>query len=200
MKTALLLSLLGLFTASSMISGCQNTSINEFKIFVMKEGIIHLSFEYNSSYNIAEVQPLKNDGKLSGDIAYVTLVGPLIKETRDHTRVNIIIIIPNELIPDAKSGIERAEKNASSWSDYKLLNKYDLIIDGIPAYRIDYQDRSIVPAIAGVSNEPFIEVIREVDFDANGYVWMIQITSDSSTAEADKLDFEHILQTFKVLN
>ena len=135
-----------------------------------------------------------------GDIMYVTFTSPLIKDANDRTTIDVIVEKPNELVPDAKTGIERSERNASSWADYKLLDKCELTVDGVQAYRIDYEHRNIVPAIAGVSNEPFIAVYRKVRFDANGFVWMIQMRSDSSTAEADLADFEHILETFQILD
>jgi len=43
-------------------------------------------------------------------------------------------------------------------------------------------------------------MLREVYFDYNGLIWRIDIRSDSTTAEEDKADFEHVLQTFKILN
>lgn len=127
------------------------------------------------------------------------MISPKIKGINDYTYILVAAVPPDELVPDAKAAIERAERLASSWADYELLDKYELTIDGMHTYRLDYQNRNIVPAIAGVSG-PRIEVIREVRFDAKGYVWMIQIDSDSSTAEADKADFEHILETFQILD
>ena len=199
MKNILLFYVAGLSILGLAFSGCQNSDVNSYKTFTLDEGTIHFSLEYRTYYKVKEVKPGADTGDIVKDIMYLTLISPRVKATRDHTYIDVITAKPNELVPDAKTGIERAERNASSWADYKLLDKYELTIDGVKAYRIDYQMRNIVPAIAGVSNIPFIEVTREVNFDANGFVWMIQMRSDSSTAEDDKVDFEHIIQTFRIL-
>jgi|WetSurMetagenome_2_1015567.scaffolds.fasta_scaffold460711_1 hypothetical protein len=183
-----------------MLNGCNNTNTNLYKTFILNEGTVHFSLEYRTYYKIKEVMPGASSGDVLKDLMVLTLIGPLAKGTKDHTLINVIVDKPDELVPDAKTGIERAEKMAAKWNDYKLLNKYELAIDGVQAYRIDYQNRNIVPAIAETSNQHFISVYREVRFDANGYVWMIQMESDSSTAETDAIDFDHIIETFKILN
>jgi hypothetical protein len=181
------------------IIGCNQADENTYKIFTLDEGTVHFSFEYRTYFQIKEVEPGENTGVPTQDIAYVTLIGPFIKEAKDYTSINVIADKPDKLIPDAKSGIERAERNASSFPDYKLLYKSEMIIDNVPAYRIDYTHRNIQPIDRGLSKPPF-EVYREVDFDSKGFVWMIQMRSDSTTAEDDKPNFEHIIKTFKILD
>jgi hypothetical protein len=187
-----------LLLLSMIISGCDNGDVNSYKTFVLNEGSVHFLFEYRTYYEIDNLKPAEATGDLMQQSMFFDLISPEIKGINDYTYIHVVVGKPDELTPDAKSAIERAERNAASWADYKLLNKCEITVDGVQAYRIDYQNRNIVPAIAG--GEPRIEVIREVRFDAKGYVWMIQIRSDSSTAEADKADFEHILQTFKILD
>jgi hypothetical protein len=182
-----------------LLVSCTPEDINSHKTLTVTDGTVHFSFEYRSYYKIKEVEPGGNLGNVTHDICYVTLISPLIDKINDHTTIDIIVDKPDQLVPDALSGIIRAENNASSWKGYKLLDKSYPTIDNFPAYRIDYTDRNPIPAIAGIK-EPLFEVIREVRFDAKGFVWMIQINSDSSTAEVDKADFEYILKTFKVLD
>jgi hypothetical protein len=187
-----------LLLLSMIFSGCDNGGVNSYATFVLNEGSVHFSLEYRTYYEIDYLKPAEATGHSGQQSMFFDLISPKIKGINDYTYIHVAASPPDQLIPDAKSAIERAERNAASWADYKLLSKYELTIDGVHAYRIDYQNRNIVPAIAG--GEPRIEVIREVRFDAKGYVWMIQIRSDSSTADADKSDFEHILQTFKILD
>ena len=175
-------------------SGCRD--VNSYSTFTLKEGTVHFSLEYRNYFSIKEWKPWENK---PNDIMGLTLVSPKIKGTGYYTHIDVLASKPDYLIPDAKSAIELAERNAASWADYKLLAKYELTTDGVQAYRIDYQNQNIIPAIAGIGG-PGIEVVREVRFDAKGFGWMIQMTSDSSTAEADKADFEYILQTFKILD
>jgi hypothetical protein len=47
--------------------------------------------------------------------------------------------------------------------------------------------------------EKYYDAVRHVYFDYKGLIWRIGMQSDSSTADAEKADFEHVLQTFKFL-
>ena len=179
--------------------GCQNVDVNSYKTFTLTDGNVHFSLEYRAYYKIKEVHPSFDTGTPSDAFMDFTLISPKIKQTKDYTYIKVLVEKPGRLIPDAKSQTERAENNASSWANYKLLDKYMTTIDGIEAYRLDYQNQNIVPTLAG-TGKPAIGVYRELHFDAKGFVWMIQMSSDSSTADADKADFEHVIQTFKVLD
>jgi hypothetical protein len=178
---------------------CFANDPNETKTFTLNKGTVHFSFEYRSFYHVKEFHPGADTGLPTKDIAYVNLMSPFNNQIKDYTYIEIIADKPDRLVPDAKSGIERAERNASSWPDYQLLNKSELFVDGYQAYRIDYLQRNPLPVDRGLV-KPLITVYREVDFDTQGFVWMIQISSDNSTAEAERSDFEQILRTFKVLD
>ncbi|MBN1190559.1 MAG: hypothetical protein JXA46_12465 [Dehalococcoidales bacterium] len=119
------------------ITGCIPEDTTTFKTFTLTEGTVHFSFEYRTYYKIKEVEPGENTGVPTQDIAYVILIGPFIKEAKDYTSIHVIADTYDPLVPDAKSGIARAERNASSFPDYKLLYKTDLFVDDVPAYRID---------------------------------------------------------------
>jgi hypothetical protein len=184
--------LLGLMLLIVPLTGCSIANNPDFKIFTMKDGLGNFTFEYASRYEVKESYTQK-------DISAITLIGPFIQEIRDYTSIQVIISPPDKLTPDAESRIRRAERNASSFPDFTLLEKSELAVDNVPAYRIDYMERNLQPIDRGLSKPP-IEVFREVYFDTIGLRWMVQMRSDSSTADADKPDFEHILQTFKILN
>jgi hypothetical protein len=174
------------------LTGCRIASNPDFKTFTMKDGLGNFTFEYTSLYQVKESYTQK-------DISAVTLIGPYIQEVKNYTTIKVLISPPSELIPGAESRIKRAERNASSFPDYMLIGKTELVIDNIQAYRIDYMERNLQPIDRGLSKPP-IEVFREVYFDTKGLRWMLQMRSDSSTADADKPDFEHVLQSFKILN
>ena len=174
------------------------TDVNSYKTYTLTEGTVHFSLEYRAYYKIKEGHPGDDTGYATKDLMYFTLISPKIKETRDYTYIKVIVDKPDSFASDAKEEAERAERMAAKWNDYELINKEEITIDGVKAYRLDYQNQNIVPAIAGVGG-PRIAVYREVHFDANGFIWMIQMMSDSTTAEADKPDFEHIIQTFNIL-
>jgi hypothetical protein len=197
MKNSFLLHIMVLIITCSMFSSCQSTGINSYKTFVMEEGMIHFSLEYPSSYIVDYLKPAEATGN-HRDVD-LFLVGPTSRSENNYTNIGIGAGPPDDYAQDAKSLSEKAERNAASWKYYELLYRGEIIVSGVHAYRLDFQNIDIVPAIA-VGDEPAIEVTRRVDFDANGFIWTIFIDSPSSTAEADKVDFEHILQTFQILD
>jgi hypothetical protein len=179
----------------SLFCSCEGN--DTFKTFSLTQGTVHFSFEYRSFYKVKEYKPGEDTGIPTQDICYVKLVGPLNKQTVDYTSIDVIVDAPDDLIPSAWSNRERAESNGSSWQKYKLLDKSELTVSGFPAYRIDYIHINPIP-ISRNTPEPLVSVYREVYFEAQGFVWMIQMISDSSTSETEKADFTHILDTFKV--
>lgn len=83
----------------------------------------------------------------------------------------------------------------------KLLDQSEITIDGVPADQIVFlANQDPFFGLRKIEkNKLFFLVQREVFFDYNGLIWEIGITSDSSTADVDKEDFEHVIKTFKFL-
>ncbi len=174
--------------------GCSD-STHDYITFVLDEGTARFALELSKDYKVDRVNPGNDTGDPSEDFMAVTFVN----KTKESTIIQIFGNKPSELIPNAQAAIERTETNASSWDDYQLIEKTELTINGVKAYRIDYKHNNIIPAIVGTS-KPSLSIYREVNFDADGLRWMILMESDSSTAEEDKADFEHILETLKILD
>jgi hypothetical protein len=179
----------------SLFCSCEGN--DTLKTFSLTQGTACFSFEYRSFYKVKEYKPGEDTGIPTQDICYVSLNGPVNRQTKDYTSIDVIIEAPDDLIPNAWSNRERAERNGSSWQKYKLLGKSELTINGYPAYRIDYMHINPIPISRNLP-EPPVSVYREVYFEAKGFIWMIQMISDSSTSETEKADFDHILDTFKV--
>jgi hypothetical protein len=181
------------------VGSCEIEDTGRYKTFTMYEGVIHFSLESPEKYKIDSNRPAEAEGDRIQQSTLLSLDGPLNKIINDYTKIIVSAGLPEPLLPNAQGAIARIEKQAAKWDGYELLNKSEIEVSGYQGYRIDYRMVNIVPVIAGDSEEPRYSVYRDVRFDAKGYVWMIQISSDSSTAEEDKEDFEHILKTFKVL-
>ena len=199
MKRLISLNVVIIFIICLMCCGCEITEVHSYKTFVMDQGNIHFSVEYPANYKIDYLHPAEVTGTNSQQSALLFLVGPTNRDVNNYTHIGIGVCPPDNLVPNAENSTEQEEINAASWKNYKLLYKGKITINGISAYRLDYQNIDIVQAIAG-DGELGIEVFRRVDFDANGYVWTIYIQSHSFSAEADKVIFEHILETFKILS
>ena len=180
-----------------IFSGCISSNDPYFKTFTFPDGLVNYSFEYSSKYKVKEHY---TDRRYPGnEFQAVTLIGQFLDKVNPYTTIKIFISPPRDARPNKEEAIARAEYQASSFPDYKLLGKSELTVDNISALRIDFIERNLMP-VKRVSKGPHDDVTLEVDFDTPGFTWMITMTSDLSTADADKPDFEHILQTFKILN
>lgn len=187
-----------IFTGCLMSGGCNSADVNSYKTYVMDQGLVHFSLEYPANYMVDYVEYAESSSDKSRSSAIFSIMGPKDRHVNDYTDVCVVVDLPDRLMPDAKSLHERSETNAESWKYYELIYKGEMIINGISAYRLDYQNIDILPAIAN-DGGPGIEVMRRVDFDADGRVWTIYMTSPLSAADADKVHFEHILETFEIL-
>lgn len=180
------------------ITGCFSTDASGYQYFVMDEGAAQFSFEYNTKYKISYTKTLQDVTKFL-ELAVVDLIAPLNKKTKDYTSMGILVGAGNILARDAESEMTNNLKKYSTSMGFQLLEQSDITVSGVPAKLIAYKERNILPIDRGLTEPPF-EVLREVYFDYNGLIWRIDIRSDSTTAEEDKADFEHVLQTFKILN
>jgi hypothetical protein len=167
--------------------GC--TDVSSYQSYAIMKGIAHFSFEYRAYLRVKEVRSLDN-------MSYITLVGPLLTTT-DMPIVQITAWVQTQDF-NADIFLNNTLIYEPRIPDYRLLEQSDLIIDSVPAKQIAFTERSIVP-VSNESGAVPMEVYRRVYFDHNGLVWEISIESISAAAEADKADFEHILQTFKFL-
>lgn len=180
------------------IYGCTDTGLNQYSTFIMNQGSLRFSIEYPGNYLIDYMHPAETIGDNLERGVSLLLKGPKDKHPNNYTYISVGASPPDTYAEDAKTLNEKVENNAASWDNFTLLYKGDTVINGIHAYRLKYQKKDIIPAIAG-DNEPRTEVIRRVDFDYNGFIWTIYIDSFSETTEADKSIFENVLRTFKIL-
>jgi hypothetical protein len=105
---------------------------------------------------------------------------------------------------DAKSRIDYLVERYQRFSDVDWFEQSDAIIAGINGTLLVDQETDITRGIIGMykgfnSNGTPKCSVREIDFDHNGQIWVIQMDSISSFAESDKPDFNHIVDTFKLL-
>jgi len=175
------------------ISSCGND--NTHKNFTMQEGQARYSFEYNSPFKIAEYYVSNNYRH-----AAVTLTGPTQKEIRDYPSIQVIIFFePDEYSPDAETTLETWLTKASWSSGFELWEKSEITIDNITAKQAIYSETNILPIDRG-GKEPPGEIWRRVHFDYNGMIWTITLNSNYYTYDSDNEIFEHVLQTFQILD
>jgi hypothetical protein len=183
--------LLMLLLASLMVTlpGCNNS---EYRTFTFKKGV-NFSFEYPSHYKIEDVRAYEQE-QVSGK---VILYDKLSSKVSLFGFINITIIDASEKFPNARVVIEQI---ASNELKKDILERTTININGIPAELIVYSSKiGMIPEAPPKSWE-IVRINRTVCFDYSGLIWVIIIESDEDKADQAKADFEHLLQTFKILD
>jgi hypothetical protein len=185
--------ILALIIVLLIINSCGDSTA--YKSFTMQEGPARFSFEYNSPFELVEYS-VSDQYHLTG----VTLTGPTQKEIRDYPSIQVIIFFePDEYSPDAETTLETWLTKASWSSGFELWEKSEIIVDNITAIQAIYSETNILPIDRGGEEVPK-EIWRRVHFDYNGMIWTITLNSNYYTYDTDNKIFEHVLQTFQILD
>lgn len=180
-----------------------------YNVYTQTEGIAHFSLEYGTKFKYNGVVKLENwafsvwfEGPPVSDKTGTThtAFGVNIWDTKSKTAPYSIASTSDTARTWLNKRLSRIEEiNMSGFLEGKLLDKSEITVDGVRADKIIFlEGLNIAPRMDGIK-EQFYWVKRQVFFDYNGLIWIIEMSSDQSTAAVDGKDFEHILQTFKFL-
>lgn len=169
-----------------------------YKLFTITKGIGHFSLEYPERYEIGIVE-FGNDSQ--GKYSHASFRWDPPKEeqmSKASSDIDIEVYEKTATLTDGQSSLEVALRlSANTKKDYKLIEYFNVTVAGEQSYGAVYS----WTRLPGVPNAPLKPVItREIDFVHDDLIWMVEMTSDSSTADIDKADFDHMLQTFKIFN
>jgi len=185
-----------LIASNIAATGCSydiTRSSNDYKIFTMKEGVAKFTFEYLDKYELGSV----NKNQTGTD---VFLHGPYVGEAPDFTGVFISVSKPEAGQIGYRYYLEDLIRIDSGQSEFKILERFPVVIDGksgeeVSFYYMNY--RLNEQLIRGIPPAPFI--VRRVMFWHDNLLWWLETRGLESSAESDKADFEHIINTFKIL-
>lgn len=198
---ALLMALIGIL--SLMQLSCANfSSINRgYKTFTLHRGIGHFSFEYPMRFRVAKKE-IRNDEELK--YTHIIILGPSFEDKQELTEISIFVQNVSEYYPDAIASLNRAISSIlpGMTHNFTVIDIFPVTVAGIQgeqfvAWMDDFHSYGHTPLSGG---ELIRYIMRTVYFDNNGIIWNITMDSHISRAEAEGADFEHILQTFKVLD
>lgn len=181
-----------------LLSGCKQYDIvktsGEYHTFVMKGGLAKFSFEYPSTYELADINSNRDGGN------DVTLYGPYV-QSAEETCITIHVGKPEDGQAGYLCYLEDFLRFEASSPEFKLLERFGVTVAGNPGEEVvcSYLNYRGNEAMAkGIPPAPFVD--RQVMFNHDGLVWDIFMKGLESTAEADKAIFEHLLETFKILD
>jgi hypothetical protein len=175
------------------MAGC-DSGVDGYKTFTLKKGIGHFSFEYSARYKVEKTEVRTDLGYID-----VTFTGPFKKEVGDHTFMGVFVQ-DTAGSPNAEASLEKSLLRVARLPDYKLLDQSELSVAGVTGQQIVYfYDRGFRGLPGDPVQEPLPTIMRKVYFDHGGLIWSLALRSNQATAEGDWADFEHVLETFRIL-
>jgi len=180
---------------------------NGYKLLTEDKGIAHFSFEYPADLNeetirssmddyicVFIIRRVVKDGWWDKDLYVLAEKIPIQRfEAEIHDAVTMI----EKYISDVKDSFEV----------FQVLEKSSVNIGGVSGeqvvYTFDAFSRRMPLLDAPLEGEPagpsLVWIGRLICFDHNGLVWFIKMESTEETDEQTKLDFEHFIETFRIL-
>jgi len=194
-----MINILLIYILSISIFGCSKYEINRanngYKIFTLKKGMGKCSFEYNHQYRVMIVETTESYNGIS-------LSGPEISPGIDMSSLQISCHKQNEGDQGYLNSLEdrlKWERNISM--DFAILERFPVNISGESGEEVAYNYLWKRPnSPEAKSGDPQQIYSRIVMFVHNNNIWTVGIGSGVEYVETVKKDFEHIIQTFKLLD
>ena len=177
---------------------CNNS---EYRTFTFKKGV-NFTFEYPSHYKKDSIGSYV-EGRIAGGVTFHD------KLPSDGNWYDVIFIV----ISDKRTGYttpkEAIEAIITDSLTKEIIERTTVTMAGLPGELLVYSYPGWVTdgpsgilscssSHSKVDKAP-IRVNRVAYFDDGSKIWMIEIESAERKAEQAKADFDHILQTFKIL-
>lgn len=193
--------LLVLLSALLLLGAC-SVSDDSYKTMNVKTKIASFSFEYRAYYRDVEGPEV-----FDGDSVYVNIMASKKEmsfpnpEPGGKPGTVLLEYVPAYIGvaaynqegsgPSAAERIERVLSTEAKWPDFKLLERSAVTVDGIQGELIAYQTNEIIG--------PPVVYMANVYFDYGEFTWSFDAGADLDLAETVRADFDHVLQTFKIL-
>ena len=197
-KTLLISNLLLVFILGcmSLFASCNQPTPTGYRTYSLPDkGIAHLSFEYPADFNVRLVQLFDDTGFERMDID-----GPYSRQYHDRATMWVEAQRYTSAIT-VDDFIQKSIGTDSGLPGYKQLNRSTTSVNGLTAEQYVYSFYSTRSdyEIKVLRLTPSPMVTREVFFTYNGLQWMVGMSADERTVDADTPGFEHLLQTLTML-
>ena len=158
-------------------------------------GNTRYSFEYPSTYR------KESDDSASQYFTSVFLWLPGRKGATflANPSIAVMITFPSAIEINAKASLESDLDNGMNLQEFQLLERSEIIVSGIQAEQIVF---SWLMTSEASSFEPQIYYIwsgRKVYFNYEGEIWILTLKSTANAIVQANADFNHFLQTFRIL-
>jgi len=171
------------------------------------------SFEYPKNYR----QEIRDNLEYNPPYAYLILVGPTMVEKaevmdpgtgriktvtgkRVASSITVTISKYKNYFGETYSAVDRIEsllEDEAKWEHFKLIERSPLTISGSQGELVVYLVDKLMPIPREDGKN--LEYVRAVFFDYNKLTWEIEAKCNEDIQERVKADFDHIIDTFKIL-
>jgi hypothetical protein len=198
-----------------MLSGCGR---NGYRTFTTKNSFCQFSFEYPSAYSDDNrnwltrlISPPLNikEKYFSITFAYPRKGYRMVNPDPDnkqsnpvtvyHEPASIHIFVSESDNYTAKTLVGKLLNAEARWANYNLLERSNIQVSGISAEYAHFVSSSLLPMRPGPGEDIPLKHYIWAYFDYNGLIWQIEVESEGEMAEQARFDFEHVIQTFKII-
>ena len=182
-----------LIFSAVLFTGCD---IFYGKTITVNKGISHFSFERPEGYSIGTFETFNNS---EYQYTYIFLSSPENDLGYSTSHMSISANFTSEVLPNAESMLEYSLSTYEHFNDFELLGRFTETVAGIEgqgiivSYSLLRDENHPVPGRATY-------IAREIAFGQGDLIWSIEISSDASFVEEGIADFEHVLETFTLLD
>ena len=192
----------------SVVISCSNSdhsstpSYTNCTRFTLSEGDAHFSFEYPRDYEerVTHVDPGWTMMYSARELVEEDWV---IESSLLMVDVYEAGLLGN---PDAEAALESEITRIAThehYIDFEILDRSSVSIAGVKGeqcvFSYYYPEKAPSFDEGPILKLPATIIVRCVYFDHNGYIWGIRLSSTEGLAGEDEAHFEHILETFKIL-
>jgi hypothetical protein len=191
------------YALAAIAPGC-DSSMEGYRTLNFNK-VAHFSFEYPAHY-----EKYSAHATVENRTIYVGFRDKVPSKGSTEGFIYIYVEGAGDTYPDAEAALEDTlsifvEPDYYDEDDEeepkRLLERSTITVAGIPAELIVYSYG--YDYVRDSPSDPWvilIRIAREVYFDYNGLIWKLAIESDEDRADVAEADFEHLLETFQILD
>jgi len=182
-----------LIASSVIMMSCSRNETTGFKEFVVSEGLASFSFEYPAFCYVPYV-----DRSREPHYTEVKTGGVIQPGVGGDEHLFIRILQTGNSFENAEAMLEDNLARAEEHQDFQLLERSSVNISGIQGEQIIY---SYFGYHSTWESEAETGTAYKAYFDYEGLIWRVVMLADEyAAAERARADFEHVLETFQVLD
>jgi hypothetical protein len=170
-----------------------------YQVFRCDTGAARYTFQFSTSYDFSYFD-VADDG--DSTFTYIDLWKERNEGSGVYTIISISFLNTDDDTPDVEAAIQKALAQARSSLDYRLIGLSETIVSGIPAQEIIYSHSLNIGdlTVDQDSQAMHSRIVREVYLEQDDFIWKLAYRSSESIYETARADFEHILETFEILD